>query len=282
MKRSLVTHTLCSLLTVAAVLTAYHLAHETEAQERPDWHEGLPRQFNSVWLKHDDNRPKPEKITPGATSGAAPSDAIALFDGSDLSGWESTRKDGGPAKWKVENGYMEVNNTGSIRTKEHFGDCQLHLEYRAPTPPRLRSQGRGNSGIILMGRYEVQVLDNYDNPTYADGYIGAVYGDFPPLVNACRKPGEWQTYDIVFRAPRFKDGKVSEPARVTVLLNGIVVQHNTEVYGSVAWRRLSAYGEPHGPGPIMLQDHGDQQAPRFRNIWIRKLDLSPEAIDDRT
>jgi hypothetical protein len=241
----------------------------------------LPQQYNSIWKVHDINRPKPPNVTPGADAGVPPSDAIVLFDGKDLSKWQSAKRGGGEAEWKVENGYMEANHTGNIKTKEEFGDCQLHLEYRAPTPPAKVSQHRGNSGIILMGRYEVQVLDSYDNPTYSDGYIGAVYGQHPPLVNGCRKPGEWQTYDLIFRAPRFDGKELKEPGRVTVLLNGIVVQHNAEIYGGVAWRKLAKY-TPHGPkGSLLLQDHGDRQAVRFRNIWIRNLDLSWEAIDNR-
>ncbi|MCZ6792915.1 MAG: DUF1080 domain-containing protein [Planctomycetota bacterium] len=269
-------------LTVVVSTAGYQWLRRAIAQEGPDWNKDLPQQHNSVWKVHDINRPKPRKVEPGARPGAPPADAIVLFDGKDLSRWTAAGKQPKPARWRVENGYMEVNDTGSIRTKEEFGDCQLHLEYMAPTPPKKVSQGRGNSGIIFMSRYEVQVLDNHDNPTYSDGYIGAVYGQHPPLVNAGRKPGEWQTYDIVFRRPRFKDGEVVEPGRFTVFLNGVLLQHNAEIYGEVAWRELARY-RPHGPtGPIVLQDHGDQQTPRFRNIWLRKLDLSPEAIDNRT
>ncbi len=273
-KTSLATWTL-SLAMIAAFAAGGLLLESTNAQDDPhaEWHKGLPRQHNSKWLVHDLRRPKPEAVTPGRTPQDAPSDAIVLFDGRDLSQWKSQQGDG-PATWKVENGYMEVNDTGSIITREDFGDCQLHLEYMAPTPPQKNDQARGNSGIIFMGRYEIQVLDNYESPTYSDGYIGSVYGQHPPMVNAGRKPGEWQTYDIVFRAPRFKDGDVAEPGRVTVILNGVVVQHNAQVYGGVAWRQLATYS-PHAPAaPLLLQDHGDKQAVRFRNIWIRRLDLS--------
>lgn len=244
------------------------------AKERDNWHEGLPRQYHSIWLVHDDNRPKPPRVMPGETPMDAPSDAIILFDGKDLSNWNG--------KWNVENGYMEVNHTGSITTKGEFGDCQLHLEYRSPTPVQKKSQARGNSGILFMKRYEVQVLDNHDNETYADGYIGSVYGQHPPMVNACKKPGEWQTYDIIFRRPRFNEKKeLVEPARITVFLNGVLVQHNAEVYGKVRWRGLAKYEYHDDAEPIQLQDHGDRQNPRFRNIWIRKLDLSHEALDNR-
>jgi hypothetical protein len=236
---------------------------------------------------HDIDRPKPRVVTPGAKPGDPPSDAIVLFDGKDLSKWVAQEKgQAAPAKWKVENGYMEINGTGSISSKEEFGDCQVHLEYMAPTPVKGKSQVRGNSGVIIMGRYEIQLLDNFDNETYAEGYIGAVYGQHPPLVNAARKPGEWQAYDIIFRRPRYKDGAVVERGRVTVLLNGVLVQHNAEIYGPVAYRQLASYpkekaGEEPAKGPLVLQDHGDKQTPRFRNIWVRKLDLSPEAIDNQ-
>ncbi len=251
---------------------SYIVFRSAEAKERPDWHNGLPQQYKSKWFVHDDNRPKPPAVTPGPTSQDAPSDAVVLFDGKDLSKWQ--REKGGPAGWKVENGAMEVNNTGSIKTVENFGDCQLHLEWMSPTPTQQSSQGRGNSGIILMERYEIQVLDNYDNETYADGYVGSVYGQHPAMANASRKPGEWQTYDVVFRAPRFADGKLVEPARVTALVNGILVQHNAEVFGRVAWRHLAKYTPHDAEAPLFLQDHGDKQAVRFRNIWIRRLDLS--------
>ncbi len=277
-KNSLTTWTL-SLAIVVAIIAGQFLIESTNAQDDPnaEWHKGLPRQHNSKWLVHDLRRPKPAIVSPGRTPRDAPADAVVLFDGKDLSQWKSQRGEG-PAGWKVENGYMEVNHTGNIITREDFGDCQLHLEYMAPTPPQKSDQGRGNSGIIFMAfngvGYEVQVLDNYDNRTYADGYVGSVYGQHPPMVNPGRKPGEWQTYEIVFRAPRFKDKEVVEPGRVTVFLNGVLVLHNAQIYGRTVWRQLSRY-TPHAPtGPILLQDHGDKQSARFRNIWIRRLDLS--------
>ncbi len=260
-----------ALIICAAAISI--VVHQALAQEGPDWHKGLPRQYKSKWLVHDLDRPLPPRVTPGAKPGDPPSDAIVLFDGTDLSQWVG-------GDWKVENGYAEVRG-GSIRTREKFSDCQFHVEYMAPARPAGVSQIRGNSGIFFMNRYEVQVLDNHDNKSYADGYIGAVYGQHPPIVNACRKPGEWQVYDIVFRAPRFEGEDVVEPARVTVLLNGVVVQHNAEVYGRTVWRNLATY-KPHGPDSIQLQDHGDKQPVRFRNIWIRRLDLSPEALDNRS
>jgi len=224
----------------------------------------------SKYRVHDSTRPQPRVVTsaPAEDPFAPPSDAVVLFDGSDLSGWES--KDGGEAPWKVVNGYMEVvPKTGNIRTKKAFGDCQLHLEFRAPDEIQGESQGRGNSGVFLMGLYEIQVLDCYDNPTYADGTTGGIYGQCPPLVNACRKPGEWQTYDIVWEGPRFDGDKVARPARVTVILNGVLLHHAKEVKGPTQHKRLPEY-QPHPEElPLMLQDHGDLV--RFRNIWYRPI-----------
>jgi hypothetical protein len=276
-------------MTLLVIAGVYLLARETLALDEDEaarkWNAGLPPQHESVWLVHDAFRPKPPIVAPAGVPGGAPSDALVLFDGSDLSQWEPA----GRGLWDVREGAMEVNGRGSIRTKQKFGDCQLHLEYRAPTPPQKSDQGRGNSGIIFCEHYEVQVLDNHENPTYADGYIGAVYGQHPPLVNVCRKPGEWQTYDIVFRAPRWKGKDLLEPGRVTVFLNGVLVQHDAKIHGRVAWRELAKYTAPDEKhlrgaveiGKLLLQDHGDGQHPQFRNIWIREIDLSPEAIDQR-
>ncbi|MBM3214694.1 DUF1080 domain-containing protein [Candidatus Poribacteria bacterium] len=228
---------------------------------------------DSKWRVHDGKRPHPVIVTPGTSStarkaGTAPDDAAVLFDGTDLSKWESVK--GGPAQWKVSGGAMTVTRTGDIQTKQHFGDCQLHLEFATPKVVKGNSQGRGNSGVFLMGRYEIQVLDGYDNPTYADGTTAAIYGQYPPLVSACRAPGEWQTYDIVFRAPRWNDGKLRAPAYITVLYNGIVVHNHTAAMGPTGHRSVSNYDTPHpDKGPLRLQDHGDKV--RFRNIWMREL-----------
>ena len=228
---------------------------------------------NFPYRVHDGNRPQPRIVTPPEPStqdkpGTPPSDAVVLFDGTNLDGWESSK--GGPAAWKVEAGYMEVApGTGNIRTREHFGDCQLHVEWAAPIEVKGESQGRGNSGVFLMGLYEIQVLDCYNNPTYADGTTAAIYGQYPPLVNACRKPGEWQTYDIIWEAPRFEGDKLVKPACVTVLHNGVVVHNHTEPIGAANHRVVGTY-HPHPPvGPLELQDHGDLV--RFRNIWYRPL-----------
>lgn len=226
------------------------------------------------WHVHDGNRPQPTVVTPGTFStqdqpGEPPSDAVVLFDGTDLSGWKSV-KDGGKAQWKVEHGYMEVvPKTGDIVTKATFGDCQLHLEFRAPDEIRGSSQGRGNSGVFMMGRYEIQVLDCYDNPTYADGTTGAIYGEYPPMVNACRKPGEWQVYDIIWEVPRWDGDQLIKPAYATVLLNGLVLHHRVKLIGPTGHRDIYPYQPQPAEGPLKLQDHGDLV--RFRNIWYRPL-----------
>jgi hypothetical protein len=222
------------------------------------------------WEVHDMNRPRPPIVTPGAEDRLPPSDAIVLFDGTNLDAWRSG-KDGGQAKWKVQDGYMEVvPDTGDILTRQTFGSCQLHIEWASPEVVKGSGQGRGNSGIFLMDRYEVQVLDSYNNDTYPDGQAAAIYGQKPPLVNACRKPGQWQTYDIIFHAPVFRDGSVEKPATVTVLHNGVLVQDHWEIQGSTFHKRRAAY-EPHPEKmPLRLQDHGNLV--RFRNIWIRPLE----------
>lgn len=226
------------------------------------------------WKIHDPNRPLPPIVAPGTAStqdtpGKPPSDAIVLFGGSNLSQWLST--DGGPAKWKVEKGYMEVvAKTGYIHTKSSFGDCQLHVEFAEPVPPTGESQERGNSGVFLMGLYEIQVLDSYENRTYADGQAAAVYGQYPPLVNASRPPGQWQAYDIVFHGPRFDaTGKLLRPARVTVFHNGVLVQDNVELTGPTEHGERPPYKPGPDQAPLALQDHGNPV--RYRNIWIRRL-----------
>jgi len=227
----------------------------------------------SKWKVHDSARPQPRVVAPGTPStqdkpGDPPSDAVILFDGTDLSKWQG--RDGGPAQWKVEDGYMEVvAKTGSVQTREHFGDCQLHLEWAAPAEVKGESQGRGNSGVFLMGLYEIQVLDCYHNPTYADGAAAAIYGQCPPLVNACRRPGEWQTYDIVWLAPRFEGETLVRPASVTIFHNGVLAHHNKELVGPTAHRQATSYRPQPETGPLALQDHGDPV--RYRNIWYRPL-----------
>jgi hypothetical protein len=221
----------------------------------------------STYRVHDSRRTQPRVVAPGHGSNA-PMDAVVLFDGSSLTGWESVK--GGPAGWRLDGGAMEVvPGTGDIQTRQHFGDCQIHLEFATPTVVKGDSQGRGNSGVFLMGLYEIQVLDCFENPTYADGTTGAVYGQYPPLVNACRRPGEWQAYDILWRGPRFEGERLAAAAVVTVMFNGVAVQHATVPQGPTQHRQLAEY-RPHPPtGPLRLQDHGDQV--RFRHIWYRPL-----------
>jgi len=248
-----------------------------EQRPAPVGYDDTPQIPGQRWKVHDIARPQPRVVEPGTESsqerpGRPPADAVVLFDGRDLSGWTSWKEEGQPAPWKVENGYMEVvPRSGDIRSREEFGDCQLHLEWAAPAEVAGNSQGRGNSGVFLMGRYEIQVLDCYDNPTYADGTTAAVYGQYPPLVNACRRPGEWQTYDIVWTAPRFDGDRLVSPACVTIFHNGVLVHNHRQVNGPTTHRRVMEY-EAHPPtGPLRLQDHGNPV--RFRNIWYRPLQV---------
>jgi hypothetical protein len=226
------------------------------------------------WKPNDRSRPVPPAITPATPStqeqpGSPPSDAKLLFDGKDLANWESVK--GGPVKWTVREGYFEVApGTGNIRSKQAFGDCQLHVEWSSPTPPRGKDQDRGNSGIFLMGLYEMQVLDTYNNPTYADGIAGAVYGQWPPLVNATLPPGKWQTYDIVFHGPRFaEDGTLTRLATVTLFHNGVLVQDHVSLTGPTAHMSRPAYMKTPDRLPLELQDHNHPV--HFRNIWVREL-----------
>lgn len=225
---------------------------------------------SAQWRVHDRARPQPHAVTPGEQPGAAPSDAIVLFDGKALDAWKST-KDGGEAKWKVENGYVEiVAKTGGISTKESFGDCQLHVEWMSPNPPVGKDQDRGNSGIFLMGKYELQVLDSYQARTYADGMAGAMYGQYPPQVNATLPPGQWQVYDVIFHGPVFDEsGNLRKPARATVFFNGVLVQDNVELQGATSHLKLAQYTKHADKGPITLQDHSHPV--RYRNIWVRPI-----------
>lgn len=227
------------------------------------------------WRQHDIRRPKPPVVEPagGVIASKAPKDAVILFDGSNLDAWKSPA--GGSAKWKVADGHFEIApGTGAIETKEKFGDIQLHVEWAAPNPPAGKGQDRGNSGIFLMGLFEIQVLDSYHADTYADGQAGAIYGQYPPLANASRPPGEWQAYDIAFRRPRFDtSGKLLEPARVTLFHNGILVQDNEEPFGPTSWLKWLPYTDQGNRGPISLQDH--DHPVRFRNIWLRELPERP-------
>lgn len=252
----------------AVLLLTGLVAVVAEAEEFPTGYTDGPLLPASQWRVHDDARPRPPIVAPG-TAGMPPSDAVVLFDGTNLGAWRSV-KDGGPAKWKVVDGYMEVTaGAGDIATREAFGDSQLHVEFATPAPPSNRSQGRGNSGVFLYGMYEVQILDSFENLTYADGQASAIFGQSPPLVNVSRAPGEWQSYDIIYSGPRFKDGKIVTPGHVTVLHNGVVTQNHTELLGASRFHALPAQVMHGSTGPILLQDHAHPV--RFRNIWIRPL-----------
>ena len=247
---------------------------------------GDPPDATHPWAIHDMNRPQPPLVTPGTPStpeqpGRPPSDAVILFDGTAamVDKWEADKTPAEPTKWIVKDGALEcVPKSGYIRTKEQFGDCQLHVEWAAPAKPEGSSQGRGNSGIFLMGRVEVQVLDNYNNPTYADGFASSVYGVNPPMANALLAPGQWQTYDIIFRRPVFKDGKELDPGRLTVMVNGVVTQDATPLEGGGGHMGRSHSSDWGEKGPLKLQDHGNPV--RYRNIWYRPL--TPRSVEGGT
>ncbi len=230
---------------------------------------------NQKWKVHDIERPNPAVVTPGAKASDPPSDAIVLFDGKDLSKWitRGKRQNAGKesaAAWKVANGYVEaVGGAGDLVTREKFGDCQLHIEWASPTVIDGDSQWRGNSGILLMSRYEIQVLDSFNNKTYADGQAGAIYGQWPPLVNASRKPGEWQSYDIVFETPTWFGGRMAKAPYVTVIHNGVLMHHRQEIIGPMAHRIVRKFEAHAAEEPLALQDHDTPV--RYRNIWIRRL-----------
>ena len=212
--------------------------------------------------------PEPEMVAPGKDFSAPPSDALVLFDGKNFEHWQD--KDGKSPRWTIANGAMTVTKgTGDIRTKQTFGDIQLHIEWRTPAKVEGEGQGRGNSGIFFCEKYELQVLDSYDNRTYSNGQAGSIYKQSIPMVNASRPPGEWQSYDAVFITPKFnQDGTLKTPGRITVFHNGVLIHHYTEIQGTTAY-----IGKPkviaHGKGSIRLQDHGNPTS--FRNIWVREL-----------
>lgn len=234
---------------MAGIVTVAILTLSGTAAEDPPWTSGI------AW-------PKPKVVDPGPPGGP-PSDAVVLFDGKNLSKWN------GGEKWVLKDGYG-ISMSG-ISTKQAFGDCQLHIEWASPEEAKGTGQGRGNNGVDMMGRYEIQILDSYNNDTYFDGQAASIYKQRPPLVNACRKPGEWQTYDIMFKAPRFDEqGKLLRPAYVTLLHNGVLVQDHFEIMGATAYRKPPIYS-PHPPKlPLSLGYHGSPV--RFRNIWIRELE----------
>ncbi len=228
---------------------------------------GFPKLPNG-WHVHDMDRPQPTRVTPGKTDSSAPSDALVLFDGSNVDEWWGGKD--GKVEWKLAGAFMEVvPGKGSISTRRKFGDCQLHIEWAVPAEVVEAAQRRGNSGIFLMGKYEIQIQDAWDNPAYPDGMAGAVYGQNPAMVNAAKKPGEWQSFDIVFTAPVFKDAALVAPAHVTIFWNGVLVQNHTEIYGPTEHNKAPPYEAHADKLPIVLQNHG--QPVRFRNIWVREL-----------
>lgn len=234
----------------------------------------LAAQSPARWKIHDMTRPVPRKVVSQMQLPVKPpSDAIVLFDGTDLSKWMAA--DAGPAKWIIKDGNLAaVPGGGPVFTRDGFGDIQLHLEWAAPTPGRGKGQGRGNSGVFLMSKYEIQVLDSFENVTYADGQAGALYGQYPPLVNASRPAGEWQAYDIVFRRPRFQpDGSVAQPARLTVFHNGVLIQDSSKAWGPTSWLQHLPYASHPDRLPLQLQDHGNPVL--YRNIWVRELEEEP-------
>ncbi|XHS77791.1 DUF1080 domain-containing protein [Burkholderiaceae bacterium UC74_6] len=224
---------------------------------------------------HDPARPQPPIVKPAATPGAPPSDAVVLFGGRDLSRWgqRSSAAEDAPlidAKWPVREGWFEVGaGTGDLYSRERFGDVQVHVEWASPAVVKGNSQGRGNSGLFLMGLYEVQILDVFDNRTYADGNAGALYGQWPPLANVARPPGEWQSYDIVFEAPRFDGSRLVSPAYLTLFWNGVLVHNRKALLGPTVWRNTVPYAPHAAELPLKLQDHGNPV--RFRNVWVRRL-----------
>ncbi|MGE0143994.1 MAG: family 16 glycoside hydrolase [Planctomycetota bacterium] len=258
------------LAALSALLSTTPLASQEGEKPKPGYTD-TPIIPGQKWRVHDPERPYPPVVDPGPATGPAPvpADAVVLFGGAaeHLARWRSGN---GDARWEVVDGAMQVNGTGDIHSKETFGDCQLHVEWATPAEVRGESQGRGNSGVFFFGRYEVQVLDSHGNATYPDGQAAALYGQFPPDFNACRAPGEWQTYDIIFRAPRFNDdGSLQSPAIVTVFHNGILVHDHRAMLGPSGHRSVPKYSRHAAEGPIKLQDHGNPV--RFRSIWARRL-----------
>ena len=252
-----------------SVLAALLLTSAASAQQAPIGYDDTPMQPNGKWRVHDGRRPYPPLVTSThADSATAPSDAIVLLGAADnLDAWQMP--DGAPATWSMKGGVLQTGK-GMLRTKEQFTDVQLHVEFATPADVKGNSQGRGNSGVFLLGHFEIQVLDSYRNITYPDGQAASMYGQYPPLVNAARGPGQWQTYDIMFTAPRFgADGKLETPAIVTVLHNGVVVHHATPFWGPTRHRSVLPYSPAMASGPIALQDHGNPV--RYRNIWVRRL-----------
>ena len=256
-------------LSILCVLSSFQIAFgQNKYPSTPPEVSPMPMkpEMTEIW------EPEVKIVTPAKKVGDAPSDAIVLFDGKNLDQWVSQKDITKPAPWKiVDNDHMEVvPQSGGIQTKMKFGDCQIHIEFSAPDIVENAGQGRGNSGLFLQNRYELQILDSYNNRTYANGQAGSLYKDVPPLANAMRSPLEWNMYDVVYTAPRFKaDGRLDSPARITVLHNGVLVQNNSTIAGLTLYIGLHHYPSAHGEDVLALQDHNNKT--QFRNIWVRKL-----------
>jgi len=263
------------LLIAAFIMSGVLLLGPAESAQHESGmgYEDTPMLPGGKWHVHDAKRPQPVKVTSGTCStqagaGLPPSDAEVLFNGKDLSQWKNAK--GEPAAWTVRDGYMEVApKTGDIYTREEFGDIQLHVEWRTPAPLKPGNVWQGNSGVFIFGVFELQVFESSRNLIYADGGAGAIYGQYPPLVNPSRDPGEWQTYDIIFNPAQFKDGKLETPAYTTVFQNGVVIQNHTALMGETGHRIFPHYTDRGPKGPVRLQDHGDLVS--YRNIWVREL-----------
>ena len=260
----------CIAVAAGAILLA-------QQPEKRDGYKDTPIIPGQKWHVHDSDRPYPKEVTPGASWGAPPADAVVLFDGTNLSHWQQRGRgsDRGkilPARWKVTDGYMEiVHGTGDLVSREKFGDCQLHIEWQEPAGITGFGQDRGNSGVYLMSRYEMQVLDSYRAPTYADGQAGAIYGQFPPLVNPARPPGEWQSYDVVFETPRWDGDRLVKKAYITLFFNGVLVQNHEGLNGPTEYRVSMPYKQHDPEEPLLLQDHASSRPVRYRNIWVRRI-----------
>lgn len=256
------------------VITAGLFAAAADDKPSPLGYSDTPLIPGTQWKVHDIDRPRPAAVAPGARLGDAPADAIILFNGKDTAQFFSRKKDDPkkyPCPWAIENGELIVNG-GDCWTNLEFASCQLHVEWKSFPNTKGNSQKKGNGGVFFMDRYESQMLDCDNNPTYADGMTGAVYGQTPPLVNAVRKAGEWQAYDIIFTAPKLADGKVVEPARITTFVNGVCVQNNTVIMGPTQHRKATSYtGTFPDKAPFRFQDHKNEPPIRMRNIWVRPL-----------
>lgn len=263
-----------SSVAASAVALAQQAAAPKKSSSRfnqPTGYSDTPVLPGQKWKVHDIDRPKPTLITPASTPGAPPSDAVVLLDGKDLSHWSFKGKRNQPkVSWKLSGGVMEVQpGAGDAVSNEAFGDAQYHIEWSSPTEISGDSQWRANSGVLIMGQYEIQVLDSLNNPTYADGQAGAIYGQWPPLVNPARKAGEWNVYDLVFEAPKFEGEKLVKPAFVTLFFNGVIVHNRKEVVGRMAHRVVGTYKAHEAELPLALQDH--DVPVRYRNIWVRRI-----------